>query len=49
MPGGLFCLNSLDWSISNRRGVWLPVFVEIFKFKANSVCQIRRRVLRRLI
>ena len=35
-----FCLNSLDWSISSRRGLWfllIPCFKEIPVFNANSV------------
>ena len=30
MPNGLFYLNSLDWSISNRKGVWSGVFFYYF-------------------
>ena len=35
-PNGLFYRNSLDRSISNRRGVWL-VFTNEYLFNANSV------------
>ena len=41
MSSGLLYLNSLDCSISNRRGVWLvfisTIFIEIPVFSANSV------------
>ena len=40
MPSGLFYLNSLDWSKSNRRSVWLFLilcFLETHVSKANSV------------
>ena len=41
MPNGLFYLNSLDRSISNRRGVWLIFLIVWFirypVFNANSV------------
>ena len=42
MPSGFFCFNSLDWSISNRKGVWLMsiitmFFIEIPIINANSV------------
>ena len=43
MSSGLFYWNSLDKSISNRRGVWLvfiidlPYFITIPVFNANSV------------
>ena len=47
IPSGLFCLNSLDRSISDRRDVWLllllllllllPCFIEISVAKVNSV------------
>ena len=41
MPSGLFYLNTLDRSISYRRGVWivllLPCFIEFSVFDANSV------------
>ena len=41
MPSGLFYLESLDRSISNKRGVWLvfiiTMFIEIPVFNANSV------------
>ena len=30
MPSGLFCLNSVDRSISNRRGVWLHFIITMF-------------------
>ena len=29
IPSGLFCLNSLDWSICNRRDVWLVFIITI--------------------
>ena len=35
MPSGLFYLNSLDWSISIRRGVWLVLSV-VYKKKKNN-------------
>ena len=40
IPSGLVCLNSLDRSISNRKGVWLFLllcFVEIPVRNANTV------------
>ena len=47
MPSGLFYLNSLDGSISKRRGIWLfscvwlfillPCFIEFLEFNTNSV------------
>ena len=41
MPNGLFYLYFLDWSISNRWGIWLVfiiiIFVEIPISNANSV------------
>ena len=41
MPSGLFHLNSLDWSMSKRRSVWLfslsPFFVEMRVLNAKSV------------
>ena len=41
MPSGLFHLNSLDWSMSKRRSVWLfslsPYFVEMRVLNAKSV------------
>ena len=41
MQSGLFNLNSMDRSISTRRGVWLvfilPCFIEIPVFNAKSV------------
>ena len=41
MPSGLFFFNSLDRSISSKRGVWLvlllPWFTDIPLFNANSV------------
>ena len=41
MPNGFFYHNSLRWSISNRKGVWLtfisPCFIEIPVFNANSL------------
>ena len=41
MPNGLFYLNTLDRSFSNRRGVWLvlllPCFLEIPVLNANSL------------
>ena len=41
MPSGLFYLESLDRSISNKRGVWLvfiiTLFIEIPVFNANSI------------
>ena len=41
MPSGLFCRNSLDWSISNKLDVWLvlllPCFIEIPVLNANGV------------
>ena len=53
MLNGLFCLNSLDWSNSNRRGVSLVLFVVCFikmpVFNANSVDPDQIRVMRRLI
>ena len=40
MPSRLFCLTSLNQSISNRRGVWLvlllPCFTEKICINANS-------------
>ena len=41
MQSGLFYLNSLDWSVSNRKGVWLLFiitgFIEILVYNANRV------------
>ena len=41
MPSGFFYLNSLDQSISSKRGVWLilllPWFTEIPVLNTNSV------------
>ena len=41
MSSGFFHHNTLDWSISNKRGAWLVfhyhVFIEIPVFNANSV------------
>ena len=40
IPGGFFYPNSLDWSISSKRGVWLSLsswFTEIPVLIANSV------------
>ena len=41
MPNKNFYLDSLDRSISNRRGVWLflllPCFIETPLFNANSI------------
>ena len=41
MPNGFFYLNSLDWSISSKRGVWLVFiitwFTEITVLYANNV------------
>ena len=41
MPSGLFYLNSLDWYLSNRRGVCLfsllPCFIEMHVLNADSV------------
>ena len=41
MLSGRFYLNYLDWSISNKKGVWLvlllPCSIEIPVFNTNSV------------
>ena len=44
MMSELFYTNTLDMSISNRKGIWvflinllLPCFIEIHEFNANSV------------
>ena len=37
MLSRLFCLYSLDWSISSRRDVWLVFFVTMFYRNSNSV------------
>ena len=43
MPSWLFYLNCLDWSIYNKKGVWLffityiAIFLEILVSNANSV------------
>ena len=41
MSNGLFYFNSLDWSISNRRDIWLTfiitIIIEISVINANSI------------
>ena len=53
IPSGFFYLNSLDRSISYRRGVWLlfiiTMFIEIYVFNAHSVDPDQTPLLRRLI
>ena len=36
MPSGLFCVNSLDQSISSLTGVWLDLIITMFYWNACS-------------